>query len=95
MWSKLNKGILPPSLLLYSLAEGSQARINYQLCWLDISCCFLPLSHGAAGPGLLEVAFVLQRTGLMLLDGVTQLDVIVVGDGGVAIWLPLCIAFTE
>lgn len=79
VWSELNKGILPSSLLLYTLAEGSRARINYQRCRLDISCCFLPLSHGAAGLRLLEAACVLQSSGLMLLDGVTQLGVIVAG----------------
>lgn len=79
MWSELNKGILPSSLLLYSLAEGNRARINYQLCRLDISSCFLPLSQGTSGRRLLEAACVLQSTGLILLDGVTQLDVIVVG----------------
>lgn len=78
VWSKLNKGILPSSLLLYTSAEGSQARINYQLCRLDISCCFLPLSHGTAGLMLLEGICALQTSGLTLLEGVTWLYAIVV-----------------
>lgn len=82
VWSELNKGILPSSLLLYLLAGGSQSRINYQPCWLDISCIFffplLPLSHGTTGLRLWEAACVRPSSGLILLDGVTQLDAIVV-----------------
>lgn len=78
VWSKLNKGILPSSLCCTPrLREAEPGLITNCAGWILVvvfsHCHMAPLDRC-----YWKEACVLQSSGLILLDGVTQLEVIVV-----------------
>lgn len=78
VWSKLNKGILPPSLCCTPLLREVEPGLITNCAGWILVVVFCHCHVGHTGLMLLEGACALQSSGLILLDGVTQLDVIVV-----------------